>query len=149
LCLALELVSFFLRIPDFSNIWFTWSPFFLNLTVRMTINVKSCLVRPSAASPSPRVDSSENFKITVGHHSRGQPASVPKPEVAKEKIASRTRIASYDSAPAFLINPPSTPAPALAVSSPSPSSTAQQAGAASNRNLRPPRLLFSKPKSGL
>jgi hypothetical protein len=111
--------------------------------------VKPCLVRPSAASPSPRPDSSvEGFKITGGH-SRGQPASVPKPEVAKEKIASRTRIASYDSAPAFLINPPSTPAPILAVSSPPPSPIAQQAGAAANRNLRPPRLLFSKPKSGL
>jgi hypothetical protein len=104
-------------------------------------------VRPSATSPSP---SSDGFKIPGGHHSRGQPSSVPKPEVAKEKIALRTRIASYDSAPAFLINPPSTPAPILAASSPSPSPTAQQAGAAaSNRNLRPPRLLFSKPKSGL
>jgi hypothetical protein len=114
----------------------------------MEINIKPCSVRPSAASPSPRADSSEGFKITGGH-SRGQPSSVPKPEVAKEKIASRTRIASYDSAPAFLINPPSTPAPILAVNSPSPPPAAQQAGAASNRNLRPPRLLFSKPKSGL
>ncbi len=122
---------------------------FLKITVRMAINIKPCLVRPSAASPSPRPDSSEGFKIAGGHHSRGQPSSVPKPEVAKEKIASRTRITSYDSASAFLINPPTTSAPALAVSSPSPPPTAQQPVAASNRYLRPPRLLFSKPKSGL